>query len=285
MSEEASLAPAPLDSGALLIPFPLEATVSFGAGTAQGPQAIIAASAALESWDDELGRDPMAEFGIATLETPLVAVPIASALDQLETLVGLALEAGKFPLTLGGEHVLTAGAIRPFAAHHGDLAVLHFDAHADLREAYRGELFSHASAMARVLDHAHLTLVQIGVRSLSAGEAGIIEDNPERITVHWARDRANWDATQIVKPLKGRPIYVSFDVDGFDASLMPATGTPEPGGFFFDEACAILRAAAQAGTIVGADVVELAPIAQMPACDVTAAKLAYKILGYALAPP
>ena len=282
MGEEAPEAPPGEDARALLIPFPLEATVTFGTGTAQGPDAIIAASAGLESWDEELGRDPMKEFGIATLETPALASPLTAALDQLEGLVEASLAAGKLPLVLGGEHSLTAGAIRPFAARFDDLAVLQFDAHADLRQDYRGERFSHACAMARVLDHAGVRLVQVGLRSVSEGEARFIEANGDQVTSHWAHERAGWDIAEIVAPLKGRPIYVTFDVDGFDSSLMPATGTPEPGGFFFDDACAILRAAAEAGTIVGADVVELSPIAGLAACDVTAAKIAYKILGYGL---
>jgi len=282
MAEEARDAPKPEDARVLLIPFPLEASVSFGTGTAEGPQAMIAASAGLESYDEELGRDVMREFGIATLETPKIATPLAAALDQLAGITEASLAAGKLPLVLGGEHSLTAGAIAPFAAAFADLAVLQFDAHADLRESYRGERFSHACAMRRVLDHTDVRLVQVGLRSVSSGEAKFIEENRKRIFAHWAHERGVWDIDDIVAPLKGRPIYVSFDVDGFDSSLMPATGTPEPGGFFFDEACAILAAAARVGKIVGGDVVELSPIAGMAACDVTAAKIAYKILGYGL---
>ncbi len=282
MAEEAAEAPPPEAARALLIPFPLEATVTFGAGAAKGPEAIIAASAALESYDEELGFNAMTAAGVATLETPEIARPLAEAIDQLEALVSAALDQGKLPLTLGGEHSLTAGAIRPFAARFPDLAVLQFDAHADLRQSYRGERLSHACAMARVLDHAGVRLVQVGLRSVSGGEAEFIAGNEGRVFPHWAHEKAGWDVAQIVRPLAGRPVYVSFDVDCFDSSLMPATGTPEPGGLFFDEACAILRAAARAGRIVGGDVVELAPIPGMVACDVTAAKIAYKILGYGL---
>lgn len=282
MGEVAPDAPHPDGARALLIPFPLEATVTFGTGTAKGPEAIIAASVALESYDEELACDPMNEFGIATLATPKLAGPLEATIDQLEGLVEASLAADKLPLVLGGEHSLTAGAIRPFAARFSNLAVLQFDAHADLRQSYRGERFNHGCAMARVLDHESVRLVQVGLRSLSGGEARFIEDNGTRVFAHWAHERAAWDIDEIVAPLKGRPIYISFDLDCFDSSLMPATGTPEPGGLFFDEACAILAAAARAGRVVGADVVELAPIAGMAACDVTAAKIAYKILGYGL---
>lgn len=267
---------------AVIIPFPLEATVSYGSGTAKGPEAIIAASPQLEFFDEELWREPFREFGIATLEAPQPATPLAAALDQLARIVEGVLQAGKFPLVLGGEHALTAGAIRPFAQRHADLAVLQFDAHADLRDGYGGEPFSHAAAMRRVLDHANVRLVGVGLRNISAEEARFAEQAWDRLTLHWAKDRKAWRIDDIVAPLRGRPIYVSFDVDVLDAGLMPATGTPEPGGLSFEEAIALLKAAAQAGRLVGADVVEFAPIAGLHACDFTVAKLVYKLLTIAL---
>jgi agmatinase len=135
--------------------------------------------------------------------------------------------------------------------------------------------------MRRVLDHADVSLVSVGIRATDISEVPFIEANPERVRIHWAKDRRRWSVEEIIAPLTDRPVYVTFDIDGFDASLMPATGTPEPGGFFFDEACEILRAAGQAGNIVGADIVELAPIPGFHACEFTVAKLAYKLLGYA----
>lgn len=272
----------PAAAGAVIIPFGLEASVSYGGGTAHGPEAIIAASPKLEFFDEKLWREPFRDFGIATLEASPIAADVESALGQLETIVEAVLAAGKFPLTLGGEHSLTAGAIRPFARRHPDLAVLQFDAHSDLRDGYLGEHYSHAAAMRRVLDHQGVSLVAVGIRATDISEVPFIEANPERVTIHWAKDRRRWSIEEIVAPLKGRPVYVTFDVDGFDSSLMPATGTPEPGGFFFDDACEILRAASEAGTIVGADIVELAPISGLHACEFTAAKLAYKLLTYAL---
>lgn len=273
----------PEDARALVIPFGLEASVSYGGGTGAGPEAIIAASPQLEFFDEELWCEPFRRYGVATLETPVIADGVAAALDQLEGLVEAALEAGKFPLVLGGEHALTAGAIRPFARRFPGLVVLQFDAHSDLRDGYQGEHFSHAAAMRRVLDHQNVSLVSVGIRATDISEIPFIEANPERVRVHWAKDRRRWRVEDIVAPLAGRPIYVTFDVDGFDASLMPATGTPVPGGLFFDEALDILRAAGEAGQIVGADIVELAPISGLHACDFTAAKLAYKLMTYALA--
>jgi agmatinase len=274
----------PAAARAVIIPFGLEASVSYGAGTARGPDAIIAASPQLEFFDEEFWCEPYRQFGIATLEATPIASDLPAALKQIESIVDAVLTEGKFPLTLGGEHALTVGAIRPFARRHPGLVVLQFDAHSDLRDGYQGEHYSHAAAMRRVLDHPGVSLVSVGIRATDISEVPFIEANPERVTVHWAKDRRRWDPEAIAAPLRGRPIYVTFDVDGFDASLMPATGTPVPGGFFFDEACDILRAVAEVGTIVGADIVELAPIPGLHACDFTAAKLAYKLLTYALMP-
>lgn len=265
---------------AVIIPFGLEASVSYGGGTAAGPEAIIAASPQLEFFDEELWREPFRDFGIATLETPKIAEGVEAALEQLEGLVEAVLAAGKFPLVFGGEHSLTAGAIRPFVRRYPELVVLHFDAHSDLRDGYLGEHYSHAAAMRRVLDHPNVSLVSVGIRATDISEVPFIETNRERITIHWGKDRRRWNVADIVAPLKDRPVYVSFDVDGFDSSLMPATGTPVPGGFFFDEACEILRAAAATGNVVGADIVELAPMPGLHACEFTVAKLAYKLLSY-----
>jgi len=271
----------PEDAGALIIPFGMEKSVSYGGGTAQGPEAVIAASPELEFFDDELWCEAYRRFGIATLETPVVAEAAADALDELAGLTGAALDAGQFPLVLGGEHTLTAGAIRPFAARYPDLAVLHLDAHTDLRNSYEGNPLSHACAMRRVLDEG-VNVTSVGIRAISAEEVPFLEANREQVRVFWARERANWSLEEIVAPLRGRPIYVTLDIDVLDAGLMPATGTPEPGGLSFDEVCAVLRAAAEAGPIVGGDLVELAPIPGFHAYDFTAAKLSYKLLAYAL---
>lgn len=265
---------------AVVIPFGLEASVSYGGGTARGPQAMIDASPELEWFDEELWCEPFRDIGIATLAEPDIATPLPAALDQLEALVEQVLADGKFPLVFGGEHSLSAGSIRPFARRYDNLAILHFDAHADLRDGYLGEHYSHAAALRRCLDARHVELVSCGIRNISAEEIPFLEANRERIHIHWAKDKAGWNIDEIVAPLAGRPVYVTFDLDGFDASLMPATGTPEPGGLFWDEATAILRAAARAGTFVGGDINELAPIDGLHACDFLAAKLAYKILGY-----
>lgn len=267
--------------GVTVVPFGLEASVSFGGGTARGPQAIIDASHQVELFDEELWREPCRDFDLATLAPFPLESGVQPALDQVEAIVAGILNEECFPLIFGGEHSLTAGAIRPFLERYDDLVILQFDAHADLRDGYEGERYSHAAAMRRCLDAPGVSLVSVGVRNISAGEIPFLEANRERIDIFWAKDRANWDVGDIVARLAGRPVYLTFDLDGFDSSLMPATGTPEPGGLFWDDAIDVFRAAsAAAGQIVGADIVELAPIAGLHACDFLAAKLAYKILGY-----
>ena len=272
----------PDSARAVVIPFGLEASVSYGSGTARGPAAILAASHQLELYDDELMREPYLDYGIAALREPAVVRPIEAALAQLSDLVAWVAESGRFPLVLGGEHALTAGAIRPFAARHPDLVVLQLDAHADLRDGYLGEHYSHASAMRRVLDHPDVSLVSAGIRAVSKEEVAYYDANRQRIRIHWAKDQACWDIEDIVAPLRGRPVYVTFDIDALDPGIMPATGTPVPGGISYAQALAILRRTAEVATIVGGDLVELAPLPGLHACDYLAASLAYKLMSYAL---
>lgn len=273
----------PGQARAVIIPFGLEASVSYGAGTAAGPAAIIRASQQLELYDEELGKEPYLDFGVAALREPEIDRPIEAALAQLAGLVDEVLAQGKFPLVLGGEHSLTAGAIRPVVARHPDLVVLQLDAHADLRDGYLGERYSHAAAMRRVLDHPGVTLVSVGVRAVSKEEVAFYNANRDRIAVHWAKDQEDWGIEEIVAPLVGRPVYITFDIDALDGAVMPATGTPTPGGLGYWQALAILRRACEAGRVVGADLVEFAPIPGLHAFDYTAAALAYKLLAYALA--
>lgn len=274
----------PASAKAVVIPFGLEASVSYGGGTKVGPQAILAASQQLELYDPEFGREVYAEYGIAAIAEPDIAKPLKDALSQLEALTGAVLDLGKFPFVLGGEHSLTAGAIRPFAQRFKDLVVLQFDAHADLRDGYQGEHFSHASAMRRVLDNPGVSLVSVGIRALSSPEVDFYEANRDRIRIFWGHEQARWNIEEIVAPLRGRPVYVTFDIDALDASVMPATGTPTPEGLSFPYALEILRrACSAAGQVVGADLVEFAPIPHFHAYDFTAALLAYKMLSYALA--
>lgn len=271
----------PEDAKAVIIPFGLEKTVSYEGGTAKGPQAILDASPELEYFDEVFWCEPIKHIGITTMQPPKIAAFLEPALTQLEDLVEQVLQAGKFPLTLGGEHSLTAGAIRPFSKRCDTLTILQFDAHADLRDGYSGDHYSHAAAMRRCLDHDNINLVSVGIRNISAEEIPFLENSSDRIDIFWAKDKHDWDINALISAVGSGPVYITFDLDGFDSSLMPATGTPEPGGLFWDDVMDILDAISQSANIVGADIVELAPRQGLHACDFLAAKLTYKILTYA----
>jgi agmatinase len=273
------------EAAAVIIPFGLEASVSYGGGTKKGPQAMIKASHEVELFDEQLWCEPFEKMGVVTLKEPEIKDNIAKALVQLEKIVQKVLDDYKFPFVFGGEHSITAGSIRPFARKYDDLVILHFDAHADLRDGYEGEHYSHASALRRCLDDdaveargENIKLVSCGIRNISAGEIPFLEENKHRIKIFWAKDKKNWNIKEIVAPLKGKSVYLTFDVDGLDSSIMPATGTPEPGGMLWNDVIEIITEAAKVSNIVGADINELAPIEGWHACDFLAAKLAYKIL-------
>ncbi len=276
----------PEDAKVIVIPFGLEKSVSYGGGTKKGPQAIIKASHQAELFDEEFWCEPFRQYGVATMKAPKIDYKsVSKSLDQLEKITSDVLEAKKFPLILGGEHSITAGSIRPFVKKYKDLAILHFDAHADLRDGYDGEHFSHASALRRVMDHPISTLISCGIRNISASEIPYLESNLHRIKMHFAKDKHNWDYKKIVEPLRGRNVFLTFDIDGFDSGIMQATGTPEPGGLLWHDAINIIKEASKICNFVGADVVELAPVKTLHSCDFLAAKLCYKILSFALAKP
>ena len=272
----------PEEAKAVVIPFGLEASVSYGSGTAKGPAAIIEASHQLELYDEELGREAYLDYGIAAVTEPRIPKRIDKALEHLAATVGTVLDQEKFPFVLGGEHSLTAGAIRPFAARFRDLVVLQFDAHADLRDGYMGEPFSHAAAMRRVLDHTHIRMVQVGIRAFCKEEAEFYAANRDRIDMHLGLEQARWDMEKILAPLQGRPVYMTVDIDALDCAIMPATGTPTPGGMTYLQLLAYIRRACEIGNVVGMDLVEFAPIKGFHAYDFTAAQLAAKMLNYAM---
>ena len=190
------------------------------------------------------------------------------------------LEHDKFPIVLGGEHSLTGAVVAAMAAKHPGLSVLQIDAHADLRDTYMGTRFNHACAMRRVLEHAPCT--QVGIRSLSTGEAKAAPSLATTIfyDVNMRQD-ANWIA-KVVESL-GKTVYITIDVDGMDPAIMPATGTPEPGGLSWYEILSLLRAVIAARNVVGCDVVELSPLPGVAAPNFLCAKLVYKILTYQFA--
>jgi agmatinase len=251
-----------------VIPAPLEATVSYGGGTAQGPEAILEASVYLETFD---GVSCPCEEGIFT-HGP------AGTLEDIEAAVSGVFKTGGFPVVLGGEHTVTLGALRALKAAVGEFGVVQFDAHTDLRNEYKGSALSHACVMRRAIDDLNLPLFQIGVRALS------LEEHQLRID----RSIPHLDAAEIAKngiPSKLLPagfpkkVYVTFDVDGLDPSMMPATGTPEPGGLLWWQTMELLGKIAAERNVIAADFVELAPIRDFHAPDFTVARLIYNFMG------
>lgn len=273
----------PEQAKAWIIPFGFEKTVSYGGGTHRGPAMAIRASHEVEMFDEYVWGEPFYDYGIATFREPSMPADHQAALDLLGAYVQETLDAGKFPLMIGGEHSLTPAAIKPLLKQYPKLTVLQFDAHGDLRDEFRGDKLSHANAMRRCLDNDGVNLVAVGIRSISRDEIPFWEENQHRIKTFFAKDKRVWTPEQIAEAVGDGPVYITFDVDGFDSSLMPATGTPEPGGLFWDEAMDILQAVTARAQVVGADVVELAPHEAHHACDYITAKLIYKILSLSLA--
>jgi len=264
----------------IVVPFGLEKTVSYGGGTKNGPKEIIKASHQVELFDEELNKEPYKEIGIKTLKPFLIKNKIKSALDQLSKINEDILSNDKFPLVFGGEHSITPGSIKPFAKKYDEITLLHFDAHADLRESYQGEKFSHASAIKRCLDYKNLKVVSFGIRNLSKEEMDFYNNNRDRIEIFWGKDKQKWDLSQLDKFFKNKNVYITFDVDGFDSSIMPATGTPEPGGMLWEDVLPIIKKVCQISKVVGADINELAPIKNFDSYNFLVAKLAYKIISY-----
>ena len=262
----------------VVVPFGLEKTVSYGGGTKNGPKEIIKASHQVELYDEELNCEPFRKIGIKTLKFFKIDKNIKKALKKIADVNNRLLTKKLFPITLGGEHSITAGCIVPFVKKYKKICILHFDAHADLRENYNGEKFSHASAMRRCLDYKNVSIISFGIRNISQEEIPFLKKNKSRINIFWAKDKAKWDFKKFKRLIKNKTVYLTFDVDGLDSSIMPATGTPEPGGLLWDEALNIIKIATKNSNIVGADVNELAPIKGFNSYNFLVAKLVYKIL-------
>ena len=264
----------------VVVPFGLEKTVSYGGGTKNGPKEIIKASHQVELYDEELNYEPHKKIGIKSLKPFKIDKNINKALKKISLINENILNKKKFPLVLGGEHSITPGCIIPFTKKFKNICLLHFDAHADLRESYLGEKYSHASAIRRCLDYKNVSLISFGIRNISEGEIPFLKKNSKRINIFWAKDKKKWNLNTFKKMIKNKTVYLTFDVDGFDSSIMPATGTPEPGGLFLNETLEIIKIAAKNSNIVGADINELSPIKGFNSYNFLVAKLAYKILAY-----
>ena len=265
---------------AIVVPFGLEKTVSYGGGTKNGPKEIINASHQVELYDEELNCEPYKKIGIKTLKPFSINKNIKKALSDMGKINEQILKRKLFPLTLGGEHSITPGCLIPFTKKFKNICLLHFDAHADLRDSYEGEKFSHASAIRRCLDYKNVSVISFGIRNISESEIPFLKKNASRINIFWAKDKKKWNLKKFKKLIKNKTVYLTFDVDGLDSSIMPATGTPEPGGLLWDETLEIIKIAAKNSNIVGADINELAPIKGFNSYNFLVAKLAYKILSY-----
>ena len=265
---------------AIVVPFGLEKTVSYGGGTKNGPKEIINASHQVELYDEELNCEPYKKIGIKTLKPFRINKSIKKALSDMGKINEQILKRKLFPLTLGGEHSITPGCLIPFTKKFKNICLLHFDAHADLRDSYEGEKFSHASAIRRCLDYKNVSVISFGIRNISESEIPYLKKNASRINIFWAKDKKKWNLKKFKKLIKNKTVYLTFDVDGLDSSIMPATGTPEPGGLLWDETLEIIKIAAKNSNIVGADINELAPIKGFNSYNFLVAKLAYKILSY-----
>jgi agmatinase len=271
----------PRRAAVLVLPAPYEATVSYGGGTRQGPQAIVDASGTVELYDHEAGDEPY-RIGVATADpVPLSVAGPETALRELRRAYAAALRPGRFVVLLGGEHSVSTAPILEHAARlrrqGRRLSVLQLDAHGDLRNTWEGSRWSHACAMRRVVEQ--VDLVQVGIRAIAVEERAVMRRHGvTTVFAHEMQDGDEW-IDRAVKAL-GRDVYVTIDIDYFDPSLVPSTGTPEPGGGTWYPTLRLLEQVFRTRHVVAADVVELAPIPGLVAPDFLAAKLVYKLIGY-----
>ncbi len=266
------------EAGVVLLPVPYEATVSWMSGTKHGPGAIMTASHYVELYDHQLDREPYT-IGIHTLpELLLTHEGPEQALNELRGVMDVLVATGKFVVMVGGEHSLSSPPILAHADHLGGkrLSVLQLDAHTDLRTEYGGTPFSHACVMHRV--HERADLVPVGIRSLTREERSLMRE--KNIPVIFAHELSTDGWMDRTLDALGPDVYITFDVDFLDPGVMPATGTPEPGGGSWNSTMRLLERVFRERHVVGCDVVELAPIPGMVAPDFLAAKLIYKMVGF-----
>ena len=263
---------------------PLENTVSYGTGTKNGPKEILKASHYVEFYDEENNRELCFEKGIATLPiNNFDKLNSKNAIAKIDENISSIIGDKKFAVMLGGEHTVTLGSVLAHHNAYNNLSILQIDAHSDLRDSYEGSIYSHASVMKRIYEF-NKNVVQVGVRAQCKEESELIKK--AKIKTFYMRDirgvesQKKWQ-NEVLRSLS-KNVYITFDVDGLDPSIIPATGTPEPGGLFWDETLDLIKLVGKKKNIVGFDIVELAPSKHHPASDFIAAKLLYKILNYSL---
>ncbi len=271
-------------AGFVIIPFPVDVTTTYQAGTRNGPRAILDASAHMELFDEENKIEPYRSGIFVSTEIPVTTTGPLAALKELERRVKAVSKAGKVPILLGGEHSGSAAAVAALKKKHGQLTVLQFDAHTDLRGEYLGTPYNHACVGRRIVESG-AKLIQVGVRSMSEEEDRFLKKSEDVKTFYASEVRDNLaDVTKgIVSSLEGN-VYITIDLDVFDPGIMPAVVTPEPGGLTWFEVTDILRDVLRGNcNLAGFDVMELAPIAGMVAPDYLAARLCYRLMGWIVA--
>jgi agmatinase len=264
-----------------VLPVPYDFTTTYQGGTRWGPRAILAASQNMEIWDEELGATYRA--GIHTLpEIEPTARGPEAMVERVERAAAWILDQQKLPAILGGEHSITAGGVRAAAKRFENLSVLQLDAHADMRDRYLDSPHSHACVMRRIRES--VPAISVGIRSMSEEEAEELKLHPAPVWSVRQFRALHGDWGPVLEKLTDR-VFVTLDLDALDPSILPATGTPEPGGLDWYETVDFLGAVARRSRIVGFDVVELAPIAGQVASDFLAARLVYRLIGLALGSP
>jgi agmatinase len=262
------------NSSIVIIPVPYDGTSTWIKGADKGPDAIIEASANMELYDIETDSE-VYKKGIFT-DSPVQGLSFPEeVVETLESIVRYHIEDGKFVVLIGGEHSISIGSVKAHAQNHKDLAVLQLDAHSDLRNEYNGSKYSHACVMARITELC--PFLQVGIRSMDSSEKERMDNN----RVFLAKDihtGKNWIKKVVAKLSK--TTYITIDLDVFDPSIMPSTGTPEPGGLSWYEVLSLLKSVSENSNIVGFDVVELCPDNRNKAPNFLAAKLIYKLLSY-----
>jgi agmatinase len=270
----------------VVLPIPYEATVSYGGGTAGGPDAIIEASQQVELYDREFDREPALDYGIHTLHPMALPPDPEAAVAALARYMTAAAGTGKLMVGLGGEHTISVGFGRGLLAGlGGPLTIVQIDAHADLRAEYEGSPYSHACVARRLLDDPGFEqLLQLGIRSVCQEEVAFARHHPDRVRIWYAEDVHGGDwRTELRARVAGKRVYLTIDVDGLDPAVVPATGTPEPDGLTWHESLEIIRCVCEHADVVGIDCVELAPLPGLHAADFAVAKLLYKTISYVMA--
>ncbi|MBI4649733.1 agmatinase [Candidatus Desantisbacteria bacterium] len=264
----------------VVLSIPYEQTTSYKSGTKEGPKAIIDASRYIELYDEELNKCPSLA-GIHTLGELLVDYSGPEQMtNKIYKSVKNIINKDKVLISLGGEHSITAGLVKAFSEIYSDLTVLQLDAHADLRQEYEGTKFSHASAIRRTLDYCNA--VQVGIRSISSEEIDFLKTT-DKTKIFFAKDIVKKGLKEYLKKIidsLSDTVYITIDLDVLDPSIMPAVGTPEPGGIGWYDILELLKEVSAKKRVVGADVVELLPLGENIAPNFLAAKLIYKLVAY-----